>query len=147
MTVKELPLCLPFGEAFMQEKHIPGVFNPDVFLKNWTTFLTSYPAAIFGLWKDEQLIGGIGGMIHPDLNTGQRIAVEFFWYVGHEHRHTIGSIKLVRRWKRWAKENGAVRWRMIHLLDVDETASSVKLASFYEKQGLRPIEVGFDGPL
>lgn len=147
LTVKELPLCLPFGEAFIDEKHLPGPFNADVFLRNWTTFLTSYPSVIFGLWKDEELIGGLGGMIFPDLNTGQSIGIEFFWYVGKEYRGSIGSARLVLRFKKWAKERGAVRWRMIHLLDPDETASSVKLAGFYEGVGLKPIEVGYDGLL
>jgi len=147
LNVKDLPLCVPFGHAFIEEKHLPGPFNPEVFLKNWTFFLTKYPSVIFGLWKDGELIGAIGGMISPDLNTGQLLAVEFFWYVGQAHRGAPGSIKLVRRFKSWGEENGASRWKMIHLLDEGETPSDVRLGRVYAKLGLTPSEVGFDGEL
>ena len=147
LTVQELPKCLPLGAAFMAEKQVPGTFSGDVFVKNWTSFLTQFPAVIFGLWKDTELIGGIGGMVFPDLNTGVPAAIEFFWYVGTEHRNTIWSVKLVLRFRKWGRDRGAQRFRMIHLLEPGEDPSTVKLAGFYQKLGLRPIEVSYDGPI
>lgn len=147
LTLDELPLCLPFGEAFMTEKQIPGVFNPEVFLKNWTAYLTQYPAVILGLWRGRSLVGGIGGIVFPDLNTGEKIAIEFFWYVGKDDRGSSWSARLPLKFKHWARTQGATRLRMIHLLEPNETPSSVKLADFYASLGLRPIEVAFDGPI
>lgn len=148
LTTKELPKCEPFGLAFFAEKQLPGTFSMDIFTKTWTAFLgVRYKATIFGLWKGEELIGLLGGMVYPDLNTGEEIATELFWYVLPEHRGGSGAVRLVKRFKEWAKNHGAVRWRFIHMLAPDEKPESVKLAGFYEKLGMRPLEVCFDGSL
>lgn len=148
LTVEELPLCVRFGQAFMTEKQVPGEFSPEAFLKNWTLFLSAYPAVIFGLWDDKELIGGIGGMIFPDLNTGTPCAIEFFWYVDPAHRNTLGAARLPLTYKKWAKEHGAKRFRMVHLLEEGEDPKAVKLDRFYQKtMKLRPIEVCFDGAI
>lgn len=148
LTVEELPLCLPFGPAFLREKDLPGVFSEEVFLKNWRFFLSSFPSVIFGLWQDRELVGGLGGMIHPDLNTGVRYAVELFWYVDPSHRKTLGAARLPLTFKKWGKRNGAERWKMIRLLKKGEDLSAVKLEAFYV-DGLKmsASEVVFDGPL
>ena len=148
LTLDELPLCVPFGKAFVREKHVPGEFSPETFIKNWTMFLSAYPAVIFGLWEDMALVGGIGGMIFPDLNTGTPCAIEFFWYVDPAHRNTLGAARLPLTFKKWGKRHGAERFRMIHLLDEGEDPSTVKLSKFYTKTlKLRPMEVCFDGPI
>lgn len=148
LTIQELPLCVPFGPAFMKEYDLPGVFNPDVFLKNWAYFLQSLTAVLYGLWDDERLIGGIGGIVHPDLNTGDLHAVECFWYVGPIYRNTFMAGRLPLTFKKWGKHQGAVRWKMIHLLAEDEDPSTVKLAGFYERAcKLKANEVVFDGPI
>lgn len=147
LTVKELPKCEVFGQQFMAEKAIPGTFNLEQFVKNWTVFLTQYKAVIFGLFEGETLVGGIGGMISPDLNTGEECATEFFWYVRPEDRGGTWPVRLVMRFKQWAIDRGARRWRMIHMLLPEEDPGTVKLAGFYEKLGLRPMEVCFDAPL
>lgn len=148
LTIEELPLCLPYGPAFMKEYELPGVFSPQTFIKNWTIWLTSFPAVMFGLWEEKHLTGGIGGMIHPDLNTGDLYAVEFFWYVDPAYRNTLMAARLPLTFKKWGKRNGAVRWKMVHLLATDESPSTVKLAQFYEKTlKLKANEVVFDGPI
>ncbi len=148
LTIEELPRCLPFGPAFMKEKDLPGEFSPETFLKNWTLFLSAYPSVIFGLWHEKGLVGGIGGMIHPDLNTGMLYAVEFFWYVDPAHRNTLGAARLPLTFKKWGKRNGAERWKMIHFLDKGEDPTAVKLAAFYrDALKMSANEVVFDGPL
>lgn len=148
LTVEELPLCLPYGPAFMEEYALAGTFSNDTFLKNWTTWLTAFPAVLFGLWEDQHLAGGIGGMIHPDLNTGDLLAVEMFWYVDPAYRKTLLAARLPLTFKKWGKRNGAVRWKMVHLLAPDESPSTVKLAGFYEGVcKLKANEVVFDGPI
>lgn len=147
LGLNELPLCLPFGEAFTVEKQLPDKFDPDVFLKTWTGYLTQYPAVIFGLWDGARLVGGIGGMVFPDSNTGVKAAIEFFWYVDPVYRNTLGAARLPLRFKAWGKQHDAKRLRMIHLLMPGETPSTVKLAGFYGSLGMRPIEVAFDGPI
>lgn len=147
LTIEELPLCVPYGEQFHREKHVPGDFHPEIFVKNWTLFLNSGLGAIFGLWKDEELIGGLGCYLSPDITTGELVANEFFWFVRDEDRKGSWPLRLVYAYKDWGKAHGAVRWRMVHLLMANETPSTVKLSHFYRRLGLRPIEVGFDAEL
>ncbi len=144
LTLEELPLCKPFGIAFHKEKDVPGEYSHETFMKNWTMFLTSKLGTIFGLWRDKELVGGLGCMTVPDITTGELIAYEFFWYVDPSERHGTWSIRLVKRFKQWAKERGAIRYRMVHMLMKDETPSTVKLARVYESLGLRPVEVAYD---
>ena len=151
LEVYELPLCLPFGHAFFRELQLPGTFNEDVFLKNWTTYLTSYGARIFSLWEGETLIGGIGGMLAPDVFTGEKICQEFFWFIAPEYRHRTGALRLFKRFKRWGKESGASRLRMVRMLSADQseklTTGDDALDALYRTVGGRPIEIAYDIPL
>mgnify|MGYP003385239990 CR=1 FL=1 len=147
ITIAELPLCLPFGQAFMTEKQLPDQFSEETFLNNWTAYLTRYNGVILGLWDEARLVGGIGGIVCPDVYTGVPSLTEMFWYVDESCRRTLLAARLQCRFRAWGKERGAQRFRMIHMLEPGETPSTVKLAGFYERMGLRPIEVGFDGPI
>lgn len=140
LEVFELPVCLPFGEAFFRELALPGTFNPDAFLKHWQTFLTSYPATILVLEEQGQVIGGIGGLATADVYTGELVAHEFFWYIDQAHRGGTGAFRLLRAFKAWAQEHGATRLRLSHMLGLNED----KLEAMYRHLGFRPIEVGYD---
>lgn len=147
VMLEDLPKCLPFGQAFMTEKQVPGRFSPETFLKAWTSFLASGQGIIYGLWNGEDLAGGLGGFVYPDLNTGETCAIEAFWYVGKDDRGTTWPVRLVHAFRKWGKKHGATRFRMIHLLMEGEDPSTVKLAGYYQKIGLRPIEVVYDGTI
>lgn len=147
LTPGEFPLCLPYGERFHQEMDVPGLFSPETFLTKWGQFYTLDLGAIFGLWRGDELIGGLGGVAVPDLTTGQLIASELFWYVREDSRYGTWPIRLVKTFQHWGRDRGAVRFRMVHLLRHDEDPSTVKLASVYRHLGLRPIEVAYDGPI
>lgn len=151
LDVYELPLCLPFGRAFFEEMQLPGAFNEDVFLRNWTTYLTSHESAIFALFIDEGLAGGIGGMMTYDVFTGERICQEFFWFIGREHRRGTGAFRLLRQFQRWGRDHGAVRLRMVRLLDKEQaevlSSSDDALHRLYRSIGGVPLEVAYDIPL
>lgn len=147
LQIEELPLCAPFGKAFHLEKGIHGDFAIDVFVKNWTVFLQSYPAIIYGLWDGDRLVGGLGGMVTPDLTTGTLSAVEFFWYVDPAYRTGTWPFRLVKAFRKWGKHQGATRLRMVHMLLEGEDPSQVRLAHVYQQLGLRAIEVNYDGPI
>ena len=147
LTLDEISLCLPFGYLFHAEKSIPGAFNPDVFTKNWHQFIGSGMGVIFGLWKDEVLIGGIGGFVFPDITSGELVANEFFWFVQKADRRGSWPLRLRSAYKAWAKAMGAIRYRMVHILEPNETPSTVRLAHVYRRDGMRAIEVVYDGLL
>lgn len=147
VRVEELTHCLPFGVAFMREKQVPGTFSQETFLKAWTAFLSSGQGVLYGLWNGDELVGGLGGFVYPDLNTGEPCAIEAFWYVRKEDRGTTWPVRLVHAFRKWGKKHGATRFRMIHLLMDGEDPSTVKLAGYYTTIGLRPIEVVYDGAI
>lgn len=144
LTVEELPLCVPLGQAFHQEWQQDGTFAPESFLRHWRYFLAAFPCAILGLWQGEALIGGISVMLAPDINTGRAMANEFFLYVDPAHRHGTGLLRLLRSFKAWGRERGAVKWRLEHLLGPDETPHDIQLARVYQKLGYKPVNVGFE---
>ena len=147
LTVDDLPLCEPFGQAFHAEKAIPGVFNLAHFLTNWERFLTSGLGTILGLWRHDVLVGGIGGVVTPDLTTGAFVVSELFWYVQPDARHGTWPIRLITELKLWGLAHGATRLRMVHLLMPNESPSTVKLSHVYRLMGLRAIEVAYDGEI
>lgn len=147
LALEDLLLCESFGHAFHAEKAIPGAFSLEVFLKNWSTFLGSGIGTIFGLWNGMNLVGGIGGIVVADLTTGELVVNELFWYVDPAFRKGSWPIRLLHEFRRWGREKGAVRLRMVHILMPNESASTVRLAHVYRNMGLRPIEVAYDGPI
>lgn len=137
LTLEELPRCVPFAKDFHAEMRLPGAFKEQVFLKNWTTFLTTYPAVILTLRKGEALVGGIGGMIVPDLLDGRLCAHEFFWFVDSSHRTGTGAIRLLNRFEEWAAKEGAVEVRMVHLVgNHDEQLGRIYTKRQYKLQEL-----------
>lgn len=147
LYIEEIYLCVPYGYQFHKEKQVPGEFNPEVFMKNWEQFILSGIGCIVGLWKDGVLIGGLGGVVMPDITTGQIVANEFFWFVQEGDRKGSWPIRLANAYFIWAKEKGAVRRRMVHILMPNENPSTVRLAHVYRKWNMRPIEVVYDGEL
>lgn len=143
LKAHEIHRCVPFGEQFHQELQLPGQFIPQCFVDNWLLFLASYPAAILGLWQDEELTGGLGGMIAPDLYDGRLYAQEFFWFIGKAHRHGTGALRLLRAFEQWAHDHRATEIRMVHLVGAQETG----LETLYQRLGYAKVEVCYRKPL
>ena len=143
LELTELPLCESFAREFHAEKKLPGVFKPEVFLKNWTEFLTRYEAIIFTLWYDAKLVGGLGAMITPDLSDGRRTASEMFWYVTREARNGLDPWKLVDRFEFWGEIMDVDEYRLTHLLMPGEDPAHVRLAPLYKRRKYTPLEVGY----
>ena len=145
LTLDELPLCEPFACAFHEELALPGVFSMASFLQNWTFFLTTpgYESVIFGLFADKQLIGGLGALMAPDLNTGDLEANEFFWFVAKEYRQGAGALRLVKAFEDWGDAHDARGFRMVHLLS---GLNAERFPKIYEHMKYRPIEVAHRKP-
>lgn len=143
LTVAQLHLCEPFARGFYAEKQLPGVFSMDVFLKNWTLFLTTYPATILTLWEGPELLGGLGAMITPDLFDGHMAATELFWYMKPDARHGLGAFKLVDAFEAWGNSKGATEFRIAHMLMPGEDPAKVRLAPIYKRRKYRALEVSY----
>lgn len=137
LKMHEVILCVPFGQKFHTELKLAGTFIPDVFVNNWLSFLSSYPSVILSLWHEEQLVGGLGGMITPDLNDLRPCAQEFFWFVDPAHRVGTGAIRLLKAFEAWATEKQAVEIRMVHMISPQDA----QLERVYHKLGYTRVEI------
>lgn len=138
-TLKVLADANMIGESFFKECGLPGKFKYVAFLHNWTLFLEKNIGAMWAFLKDGKPVGLLGGILAPDMNDGELLAVETFWYVMPEHRNSMESIKLLMVFELWARDVGAKRIMMAHLL----SSMPEKLASYYEKRGYRPLEINY----
>lgn len=158
LTLKELRLCEPYGQAFFSEKGLPGEFSIAAFVKKWTAYITQYNGILLGLWDGEQLVGGLGGMVAPDINTDELSAIEFLLFIDPRYRGGDGWVRLVERFWQFGQAKGATRKRLATMLLPDEDPFFRKsregrsmaraLDRIYRKRwGLRPVEIGYDGPM
>lgn len=143
LTIAELSICVPFGEAFFAELELPGRFDAEHFTKTFAQFLTTLPSVIFGVWADGTPVGGLAGMIAPDLFDGRLTAQELFWYVAPAHRDGTGAVRLWRAFKSWSREQGATEIRMIHMVGAQADA----LNRLYERLGGTLLESCYRIPL
>lgn len=135
----ELPLCLDIARLFFIEGKLPGNFNAEIFLKNWDYFYQEERGQIYGIFKESELCGGIGGIVFPDPNTGDIIATEMFWYVKPEYRKGIAPLKLLQYYEAWAIEKGAKRIMMVCLTLLQNN----RLTKLYDRYGYKKIETHF----
>lgn len=135
LTSEEVPLLIEGGREFFEEGKIPGGLRADHFIASWQSFIESKDGRILGLFSDGgELLGMLGFIVHPDMNNGDRIAVECFWFVRKPHRGQ--GLQLFEEFERQAKDMGAVRLAMIHL----ERLQPEKLSNLYERMGYTLIE-------
>ena len=139
LRVEELPRCVEGAEGFHREFGLPGRLVPAVFLRNWTTFLTTMTATVLTAWRDGTLLGGLGALVHPDLSDGRIVATEMFWYVLPDARGSMAGIRLLKAFIAWGEAH-AVETRLSHMLGGPH---DVQLDTLYRKLGYRPLEMGY----
>ncbi len=137
LTVEELPKAAAMGSLFMQEGAMPGRFISDVFVARWTTLLNMGIGFMLGLFSEDKLSGVFGAIVSEDLNDGDLVANEMFWFVRPEERGRGFSLLLA--YEEEAKKRGAKRCSMVHLLSLQPE----RLSEIYKKRGYRPIETSY----
>ena len=140
LTLDQLPLCQPLAKEFWDERHLPGTFNMDHFTQSWTTLMATQPAVIFGLFYDGELVGALGGLVAPDIHTGEIVANEFFWFVLRKARKGTGAIRLIREFEHWGEENGATGFHLTAIIDGHDDA---RLDKLYQRFGYTALEKGY----
>jgi GNAT superfamily N-acetyltransferase len=133
----ELNLVTDLGSKFWAEGALPGSLKPAVFITNWTKLMSIGMGKIFGLFNDGKFVGCLGCLVVNDLNDGEMVASETFWFVDPEFRGQ--GVKLLIHFMRWAKEIGCSRISMVHL--INEHAE--KLNDIYVKMGFTQTEVHY----
>lgn len=134
VKVDELRKVAEVGMEFFIESNLPGTLNPEVFITNWTHLIKGGVGKIFGLYDEGVFIGALGAIIMPDLNDGELVANEAFWFISKSNRGS--GIKLLLFFLDHVKEIGCVRVNMVHLLNQHAN----QLSKLYEKLGFSPME-------
>lgn len=129
-TLDDIPRILGCAREFCAI--IPDMpLNEEHYVNQWTGFVRDDIGVIYLLEDVGEIVGGIGGIKHPELLTGRMTAVELFWYVRPEFRHGTWPIRLLHEFEVWAALHECHEIDMIHM----ECSMAERLEGFYQKKG------------
>lgn len=122
-------------EAF-QYTPLMGVFDREIWTASWKNFsLQPHALSFVQIDPDSGIpVGCIMGCMSQDPANGEICAVMMFWHVAPRFRGQ--GLKLLKVWSEAAKELGATRLTLNHLLDL----SSERMERIYRRMGYLPIE-------
>jgi GNAT superfamily N-acetyltransferase len=121
---------VPAARSFFRENQLPGEFNAETFTLGWMGLIKAGCGFAFTLVDERgDIKGGIGAVVNTDLNTGDKIAVEMFYYAMPEVRGN--GLRLLPIIEDAARARGCKRFWMIHL----EDGRSERMERFYGKRG------------
>ena len=140
LKAEEVESITHMGESFFAEGKLPGSFKSDVFIKTWTNLITLRMGLILVACNgSNEPVGALGAIITPDVNDGEIVAQEAFWFMSPEARGSFAGARLLDAFEKIAQDKGAKRLIMVHLLSLNAD----KLGKFYERMGYRATEVNF----
>lgn len=137
ITVDQLDEISDRGFQFYKEAKLPGAFVPGVWRSTWVNLLNSGAGFILGLKKDGAWVAAIGGVVFPDINDGDMILTECFWFAFPEARGH--ALRLVKDFEVEGRSRGAKRAVMVHLLSVNAEV----LGKVYRRMGYQPVETHY----
>lgn len=137
-TVDDLKNMGECAEQFYASSRFLKNFNLDRFCAVWADLITKGVGVIFGLFDDVgKVCGAIGGVVSPDLYSGEPIAHEFYWFVLEGYRGK--GIQMYRAFEAWARERECTQIQMVHLTD----SMAEQLGHVYERLGFVQAEVRY----
>ena len=133
-TTEDLPKLLNLAQEFYASSEFLEGFNLNIFVANWSNFINNDIGVI---WILNEFDGILGAVKYPDINSGELVATEFFWFVSPDKRGD--GIKLLREFEKWAKEVGCKKIFMVYLMD----SMPEEMKSVYKRYGYKPMEVHY----
>lgn len=127
------------GFSFFKESGLPGTFNWTHFQEAWRSIIHKEIGVILVDERYSEVIGLIGGIIAPCMNTGDIETFETFWYVFPQYRRTPAAIRLLRAFELWSIEHNAVRMKMAHLTRLNPEY----VRNMYDRMGYTEQETCF----
>lgn len=138
--VKDLPEIAKLAQPFMAESSkISRRFSPRLFVSNWTNLINNGMGGVFIDTMDGLIIGALGAVLYPDMNSGELVATEFFWFVMPKFRGGITGISLYKAYEKWAIDSGCDQMRMGLLVD----SMPEKLNDLYLSLGYTKTEIAY----
>ncbi len=114
--------------------------NLDVVRGAWGPLIAAGAAVCIVLEEDGEAVGMVSGFYFVDPLSGRPVANEVFWFVAARARHLGYGGLLIQAFEAWAKNRGATRIRIAHLVDLraDENRR------LYEGLGFKACEVVYE---
>jgi hypothetical protein len=132
-TLADVPALVTLGQAFLRGSAYKDLIaeNPDQMAALVGRLITGEADAVV-LVADRAgtLTGMIGLVIAPHHLSGERVAMEAFWYADGGD-----GVRLLKRAEAWASTHGAVAMQMV--------APSERIGAFYARLGYGLIEWGY----
>jgi GNAT superfamily N-acetyltransferase len=124
-------------EFYSSSRHLKR-FDLETFRKTWLSLFASDCGVIFLVCDDsDDILGALGAVAYPDPNSGELVAVEFFWFIRKGCRGK--GLELYRRFEQWARDRNCLQIRMGYLVDL----MAEKHQRVYRRLGFEPIEVTY----
>ncbi len=133
-NVDDLARLAPLAAQFYAASKHLREFHVERFQALWKAWLEAGNGVIYVLESNGEIQGVIGGLMHPELYSGELICQEFFWYVNENHRGQ--GIRLYHCLETWARGMGCKELRMAHLSD----SMPDKVKRFYLAMGYEQVE-------
>ena len=136
-TADRVADMLPLAKEFCCVLDWP--FDPDVYVRYVRKLVSTGRGVLFIMRNSDVVVGGICGYIKNDPLSGDHLAVELAWYVAAEFRGTLGSMRLLALFERWAKERGCLGVCMIAM----EKSNPAELDGIYRRVGYIKVETTY----
>jgi GNAT superfamily N-acetyltransferase len=130
-AVEDIPRIVAMGERFMSNPDYNGkiAINPER-LSGFAKRLIGGEGVLLLNEREGQITGMLGMLVYDHPMSGEKTAVELFWWVNPESRGD--GIRLMKRAEQIAIESGAKRMQMV--------APNDKVARVYQKFGYEFVE-------
>lgn len=92
---------------------------------------------VFVCEKDNEIVGGLVGVISEMYMSYTKQATELAWFVSKEARGSSVAIRLVKHFEEWAKENGADYVTMSDITGINT------LSEMYTRMGYTVSETAY----
>ena len=134
-TLADIPRCVAMGEAFLDELYPDLIHATTESLTQVCTDMIAQPhTVVFVSEQEGQVTGMIGLVVVPHFLSGERVAVELFWWMDHDVRGQ--GLKLLACGETWARAQGAIRLQV--------TAPALTdIGILYGRLGFRPVETAY----
>jgi hypothetical protein len=130
------------AKAFFEECQLPGKFNFEHFERTWIALMVQEVGLVY-IWEDPEskaVLGTVGGIVGPDLHTGDLVATESFWYVEKKHRARVG-MALFHHFVEEAEKRNCAR---VSMAAVWSSPTFKSVHKFYTSRlNMRPLETHY----
>jgi GNAT superfamily N-acetyltransferase len=129
-TLEDIPQLVEWGAAMHEASPWASrTYDPDATAQFLDMLITAPHGAVF--ISDA---GMIGGAMAPIFMTGERCAMESFWWARER------GWELLKTFEQWARDQGCVGVLMLHMNGDERSERVVKI---YERRGYAPRETGY----